>query len=391
MPAIDVAKARADTPACEKILHFNNAGAALPPDPVHAAVVGYLELERDCGGYEAEAAARDRLDGFYLNFARLLNCDRDEIAFAESATRAWDMAFHALPFAPGDRIVTGRAEYVSNYFAFLQAKRHRDVEITVIDNDGDGQIDLAALERALDGAVKLIALTHVPTSGGLINPAAEVGAIARRHGIPYLLDACQSVGQMPVDVAAIGCDMLAGTGRKFLRGPRGTGFLYVRREMLDRLDPPFVDLHAADWTSRDVFTLRPDAMRFEAFEYSRAGQAGLATAADYALGLGLEAIRDRIRVLADNLREKLADLAGVTVHDLGRHRCGIVTFTRRGEPPSTIRSRLAKTSINISVTPASMARLDLDPRGLEAVARASLHYYNTETEIDRFCATLAAG
>jgi selenocysteine lyase/cysteine desulfurase len=390
MPTIDVVAVRADTPACESVIHFNNAGSALPPDPVHDAVVAYLDLERRVGGYEAEAASSDRLNGFYTSFARVLNCEADEIAFAHSATHAWTQAFHALPFSPGDRILTARAEYVSNYFAFLQLRERLGISIDVVDNDADGQVDVGALESMIDERTKLIALTHVPTSGGLVNPAAAVGAIARRHGILYLLDACQSVGQMPVDVAAIGCDMLSGTGRKYLRGPRGTGFLYVRRSLLEALHPPVIDLHAATWTSLDTYKLRDDARRFESFEFSRAGKVGLATAVDYALTLGLDAIRERITALAAHLRDRLSAFPGVTVHDQGRERCGIVTFTKEDETPTDIRARLSRDHINISVSPLTMARLDFEGRGLDAVARASVHYYNTEDEIERFCATLSA-
>lgn len=389
MPPIDLKRIRAETPGCETVLHFNNAGASLPPQPVYQAVTDHLKLESRMGGYEAQAHAQEKLNRFYQAFACLLNCDPEEIAFIENATRAWDMVFYAIPFKPGDRILTAQAEYASNYLAFLQVAKRKDIKIDVVPNDASGQISLDALEEMIDEDVKLIAITHVPTQGGLINPAEAVGQIARRHNILYLLDACQSVGQMPIDVKQIKCDMLSGTGRKYLRGPRGTGFLFVRRSLIELLEPPFIDLHAATWIDKDRFEIRNDARRFENWESYIAGRIGLATAVDYALEIGLEAIQERVQYLAALLRNRLSEFAGIVVRDLGQHRCGIVTFTKEDESASALKQRLASHQINISVSPARYARLDLDSRGISELARASVHYFNTEAEIDRFCTKLS--
>jgi selenocysteine lyase/cysteine desulfurase len=298
------------------------------------------------------------------------------------------MAFYALPFAPGDRILTATSEYASNYVAFLQVARRAGAVIEVIPDDAHGQLDVAALRRMVDERVKLIAITHVPTNGGLVNPAAAVGAVAREAGIPYLLDACQSAGQMPLDVGALGCDMLSLTGRKYLRGPRGTGLLYVRRALAQQLEPPLIDLHAARWVARDRFELRPDARRFENWESFVAGKIGLGVAIDYALGWGVEAIRERVYALAGALRERLAALDGVTVRDRGDERCGIVTFTAEGVAPDAIKTALAARRINVTVSRRSSTRLDMEARELEEVVRASVHYYNSDVEVERFTAAL---
>lgn len=386
----DLLRARRETPGCENVLHFNNAGASLMPQPVLDAVVGHLQLEAQIGAYEAEARRGDAVERVYDAAATMLNCRRDEIAFVECATRAWDMAFYAIPFRPGDRILTAEAEYASNYIAYLQMAKKAGVCVEVIPSDAEGRIDVEALRRAIDARVKLIAITHVPTNGGLVNPAAEVGKVAREAGVLYLLDACQSVGQMPMDVEALGCDMLSATGRKFLRGPRGTGFLYVRQRVLDQLEPPFLDMLAAEWVARDRYTVRPDARRFETFECNIAAKIGMGTAIDYALGWGLEAIRARVISLADSLRRQLAALPGVTVRDLGRERCGIVTFTVEGAEAWAVRDRLAEHRINVTVSSRSSTRIDMEARGLSDLIRASVHYYNTDAEIERFCATLAS-
>lgn len=387
--SIDISRVRAETPAVAKLIHFNNAGAALAPEPVMRALLEHLALEQTIGGYEAARQAQPQLDDFYAAFAELLNAERIEIAFIENATRAWDMAFYAIPFKRGDRILTAEAEYVSNYIGFLQMQQRAGVTITVVPSNAHGEIDLEALEKELRaGGVRLVAITHVPTQGGLVNPAAEVGRLAKAYGALYLLDACQSVGQMPVDVEAIGCDMLSGTGRKFLRGPRGTGFLYVRTAVLDQLEPPFLDLLAAEVLPQGGYRMLADARRFENWESYVAGRIALGRAARYAMELGLDAIEARVFALAEHMRKRLSADARITITDLGRRRSGIVTFTKADEPPATMMQRLAAANINVSVSMARYATLDLGKRGLDAVLRASVHYYNTEEEIARFAEVL---
>lgn len=386
---IDLDRVRADTPGCARVLHFNNAGSALPPACVLDAVQAHLAREAEIGGYEAADEALPRIERTYDAIAAMLGCGRDEIAFVENATRAWDMAFYGFRFGPGDRILTGRAEYASNAIALLQVAGRTGAQVEVVPDDDQGQIDVGALGNMIDDRVKLVALTHVPTNSGLVNPAARVGAVTRAAGVPFLLDACQSAGQMPLEVETLGCDMLSATGRKFLRGPRGTGFLYVRRAWIERLEPPFLDLHAATWTAPFAYEVRSDARRFENWESYVAGRVGLGVAVDYALGLGLDAIRDRVMHLAADLRTRLAALPGVAVHDKGAERCGIVTFTVADEAAGSVVKRLRAKGINTSASGVESTRFDMASRGLTEVVRASVHYYNTESEIDRFCAAVA--
>lgn len=387
--SIDLARARQDTPACERLLHFNNAGAALMPQVVADAVVSHIRLEEEMGGYEAARQAHDAVDYTYEAAARLLGCGRDEIAIMDSATRAWQMAFYSIPFRRGDRILTSMSEYASNYIAFLQISHKLGVKVEPIPNDEQGQTSVAALGQMLDKRVRLIAINHVPTDSGLVNPAAAIGKLAREADVLYLLDACQSVGQMPLDVNAIGCDFLSGTGRKYLRGPRGTGFLYVRREHIAELEPPMLDLLSADWTAPDQYEVRPDALRFETWEANIAAKIGLAMAIDYALQWGLADIRDRVYTLAADLRARLGQMRGVTVRDIGAEQCGIVTFTVDGYDPTAIREALGAQHINVWVILAEHALLDMPARGLDKVVRASVHYYNSEDEVAQFCAALA--
>ncbi|MDO9412473.1 MAG: aminotransferase class V-fold PLP-dependent enzyme [Pseudolabrys sp.] len=382
----DIDRLRADTPGIAHRIHLNNAGAALMPRPVLEAMTGYLTRESEIGGYETAAEAAPRLDAVYASVARLIGASRDEIALTENATVAWQMAFYSLAFKPGDRILTARAEYAANYVAFLQVAKRTGAVVEVIPDDADGRLDPEALRRMIDDRVKLIAITWVPTNGGLVNPAAAVGAIAREHNIPYLLDACQAVGQMPVDVEALQCDMLSATGRKFLRGPRGSGFLYVRRELLERLEPPMIDHFAAPWVATDRYELRPDARRFENWENNYAARLGLGVAIDYALDIGMEAIAACCRDLSGHMRQALARIPGVTLHDLGPDPAAIVTFSVSGHDANAIKEGLAKAGINVSVSVPASTLLDAEARHLPALVRASPHYYNSSDEIDRMAA-----
>ncbi|MGC1782162.1 MAG: aminotransferase class V-fold PLP-dependent enzyme [Acidobacteriaceae bacterium] len=393
--SIDLAAVRADTPGCEKVLHFNNAGASLPPTIVLERVKAHLDLEAEIGGYEAADRTADEYGRVYASIARMLGCRAEEIALVESATRAWDAAFYALAerLQPGDKILTAANEYASNYLAFLQSSRKRGIEIVVVPSEPNGEISLPALEHTIaqhSERVKLIALTHVPTNGGLVQPASAVGRIARAHGIPFLLDACQSVGQMPLDVETLGCDMLSATGRKYLRGPRGTGFLYARQSFLDRmrLEPVPIDMRAATWTAHDRYEILEDARRFEAWESSIACRVGLGVAVEYATMIGLEKIAARVTMLAAQLRVQLAEISGVTVHDLpgsGKNsQCGIVTFTHERYPAQAVFERMRDQNINVRVAPILGALIDAKQRGLPEMVRASVHYYNSEEEIARF-------
>ncbi|MFN3745530.1 MAG: aminotransferase class V-fold PLP-dependent enzyme [Hyphomicrobiaceae bacterium] len=386
---IDVQRVRADTIGVNNRIHLNNAGAGLMPTPVLDAMTGYLRREAEIGGYEAAREQADRLDGVYASVARLLGAAPDEIALTENATVAWQMAFYALAFRPADRILTAQAEYAANYVAFLQVAKRTGAVIEVVPNDPSGALCAESLESMIDDRARLIAMTWVPTNGGLVNPAAAVGKIARKHGIPYLLDACQAVGQMPVDVAALGCDMLSATGRKFLRGPRGTGFLYVRRDLMLRLEPPLIDHFAAPWVAADRYDLRPDARRFETWENNYAARLGLGVAVDYALAIGMEPIMTRCRLLADQLRTELARIPGVALHDLGTERAAIVTFTVAGLDAREVCARLSAQGINVTTSQPSSTLLDATARSLPMIVRASPHYYNTEDEVLRLVQAVA--
>lgn len=382
---MNIEQLRADTPGVEQLIHFNNAGAALMPDPVIDVMTRHLQLEASLGGYEAAGQRAFELESVYGAIGRLINARPDEIAVIENATRAWDMAFYSLPLGPGDVVLTSTTEYAGNYIPYLQLKKLRGIEIRIIPNDEQGQVSLPALQDMLgDDRVALVSLPVIATNGGPVQPIEEIGALARAAGVLFLLDACQGVGQMPIDVQKIGCHLLAATSRKYLRGPRGMGFLYVEKSLCERLEPVFLDLHSAALLSPDSFEIRADARRFENWECNVAAKLGLGTAVDYALAQGIEPMWQRIQHLASYLRHRLANVPGVTPQDSGSVKSGIVTFTHQGHGAVQVQQWLAGQDKRINVTTSTFRStlLDMQQRGLQEVSRASVHAYNTEAEID---------
>ncbi|MEU2265600.1 aminotransferase class V-fold PLP-dependent enzyme [Streptomyces olindensis] len=386
---MDIEALRRDTPGTAHRIHLNNAGAGLLSRQTLKAVTSHLELEATIGGYEAADQERDRIDATYGHLARLVGGTADEIALFDNSTHAWNAAFYAMTFKPGDRILTGRAEYGSGVLAYLQTARRTGAEIVVVPDDESGRLDTTALANLIDDRTRLVGLTHVPTSGGLVNPAAEVGRITRAAGVPFLLDATQSVGQFPVDVAEIGCDMLTATGRKFLRGPRGTGFLWVRTEALAFLEPHVIEIAAATWDGRRGFTWNDGARRFGTWEAGYAGVLGLSTAVRQALDLGMDEIGRRTLALGARLREQLDAVPGITTYDLGRQRCAIVTCKVDTMATADTAAALAAHGINVSTTDPAQTQFDTEARGVHPLLRLSPHYYNTEAEIDRAVEVLA--
>lgn len=386
----EIAKYRSETPGTQHVIHFNNAGAALTPTPVYQAVQEYLESEYLIGGYETCEKYAEGFASTKKAIAQLLSASSDEIALLESATTAWYKAFLGLNLQKGDIILTSVTEYVSNFLGFLREKESKGIEIQVIPQVATGEIDVEALGKMITPRVKLIAITHIPTNGGLVNPAKEVGELARKHQTPYLLDACQTVGQMPIDVDEIGCDMLSATGRKFLRGPRGTGFLYVRKSLIPQMHPPLPDLVSNTWEDPYTSIPRDGAIRFENYEKHFAGQIGLGVATQYALDIGLDRIWERVLMLSGMLRESLNKLDGIQTRDLGIQPCGIVTFTSEKLDAQEIKTRLLQRNINVSLVMPEGALLDMRDRKLGNMIRASVHYYNTEEEIETFTEILGS-
>ena len=375
---------RADTPGSERLVHLNNAGASLVPRPVRDAVRSHLDLEDELGGYEAAESRADAIQGVADDLAGLLGCRGRNIALSQNSTAAFAQALSAFDFVRGDVILTSRADYASNQIMYLSLARRLGVEIVRAPDLPGGGVDPEAVRSVISRRrPALVALTWIPTNSGLVQAVPAVGEACRSAEVPYLVDACQAVGQMPVDAAAIECDYLAATARKFLRGPRGIGFLYVADRAIARGDHPrLVDMHGATWTDPDRFELNPDARRFELWEISHSLVLGVGAAVRYALGVGIEAARDRAWALAAYARARLAELPGVRVLDRGAELCAIVTAEPAGRAGEEIKLALRARGINISSPGREDAVIDMDEKGASSAIRISPHYYNTAGEID---------
>lgn len=382
----DLETLRADTPGTQHVVHLNNAGAGLMPASVVDTITNYIALEAEMGGYEAADRHRDAIRGFYAATAELLNTTPDNVAATASATDAYARALSAIPFERGDVILTTLNDYVSNQLAFLSLRKRYGVKIVRADDAPGGGVsveDVAAKIKAL--RPRLVAVTHVPTNSGLVQPVAAIGQLCRDYDVLYLVDACQSVGQLLVDVARIQCDFLTATCRKFLRGPRGMGFLYVSDKVLSEgYAPLFIDLHGASWESANEFRPVATASRFEDWEFPYALVLGAAEAHRYALKVGLETIARRNAHLCTYLRQQLNTLTGVRLLDEGEQLSSIITIVSDQKPAEMIRAELSANSVNTSLSGYGSAILDYGRKGMTTTAlRISPHYYNTESEIDR--------
>ncbi len=382
LSAAEVEAIRAATPLSGDRIHLNHAGDSPSSATVLATQIDHLRRESEIGGYEAAVERAEEDAGVYRSIATMLGCQPEEIARQEHATAAWNAGFWSIPMQPGQRILTAEAAYGANAVGFLHAEQHRGVTVEVVPSDETGQVDVAALSDRVGDDVALIALTHIPTNGGLVNPAAEVGAVARAAGIPFLLDACQSVGHLDLDVTELGCDLLSATGRKYLRGPRGTGFLYASEAIVERLVPATPDHHGATWADGRTYTLASTATRFEHWEYNHAAWLALGTAVDEAMAIGIDRIEATIRARAAELRTAL-EAAGFPVLDLGVDRCGIVTTSVPGVTADVAKRHLAEAGINVSISTPDSTRWDAERRNLEPMLRLSVHASTLTAEAER--------
>jgi selenocysteine lyase/cysteine desulfurase len=377
---------RKDTEGCSNIIHLNNAGASLMPDTVTKSILDHIKLEASIGGYEASALMKAGINEFYAQAGKLLNSKPSRIAFTSSATDSYSRALSSIPFKAGDVILTSNDDFISNQIQFLSCQKRFGIRVARINNAPGGGVDLNDLEYKLKTLhPRLLAITHIPTNSGLVQPVKEIGVMAKQYDAYYILDACQSIGQMKLDVEELGCDFLSVTSRKFLRGPRGAGFLYISDRVLqDGLEPLFIDMRGAEWIEKDIYKQREDAARFEDWEFAYALVLGTRYAIEYCLQIGEERIWQRVKELSSYMRAELAGINRVKILDQGPELGGLVTFTAEGHDPVRITQQLLERKINVVPSFRNFAILDFDKKKAAWAIRASPHYFNTHEEIDQF-------
>ena len=385
LPASDqLATWRADTPGCAHRNHLNNAGAALMPQPVIDAITGHVKLESEIGGYEAADARAAEIESGYGPLAEIVGARPENMAVVSNATAGFVQALSSFDFAPGDVIVTTHCDYTSNQIQYLALSARLGVEIVHANDLPEGGVDPQSVREIIARRrPRLVAVTWIPTNSGLVQDVEAVGAVCEAAGVPYVVDACQAVGQLPIDVARLRCDYLSATARKFMRGPRGIGFMFASDRALARGDHPlFVDMRGAHWVEASRYEVVPTARRYEDWELPYALVLGQAAAARYALEVGIETAQARAWGLAEQLRDALGALPGVRVLDRGASRCAIVTVAFDGRHADPIVRALKERGINTVSSLREYGIYDFDAKRVESAVRLSPHYYNTEGELD---------
>lgn len=381
---MNIEQIRRDTPSCNDRIFMNSAGASLSPHIVIDVIKEYLDEEQVDGGYKVADLRTADIVKFYEALGHFLNCSADNVGFAYNATDAYARALSCIPFRTGDVVLTTDDDYVSNHIALFSLQKRFGIRLVKVDNLANGDLNLQDFEDKIrKEKPALVSVTHIPTNSGKIQPVEEVGALCRKYDTWYLVDACQSVGQIPVDVQAIGCDFLTATGRKFMRGPRGTGFIYASDKVLDAgLEPLFIDMRGADWTSPDSYTPNKGARIFELFEIPYALLLGLTEAVKYVNRIGIHDIYAYNNKLSSRLRENLGLTPNLRLTDEGSRLSNIVTFHVTGIQPEKITQALDREKVYYSVSRKKNAFIDFDKKGIDWAIRLSPHYFNTMEEIE---------
>ena len=364
------------------VVHFNHSGAGLPSPETVQAVVDHLRLEAERGPMEAGAIASDAIRNSYQVAAQLLGCAPQDVAFGTSHGQLYGNLIASIPLSAGDKIFVSRQEWIGNVLCLQRSANLSGASLSLMASDDTSAVDPIALGESLSSEVRIVALTWIGAGSALINPAAAIGAAIRHAGSSafFIIDASQAIGQVPINVAEIGCDALIACGRKFLRGPRGTALAYISPRLAAEIVPRSIDNVSSTLSNGNVVVAN-SAQAFEFGEESVALKLGLGKAIEQALSLGVDRIRLKLHHKAAILRQALAVVPGVQLLDLGNSKGAAVTFAINGVACATAKQRLADQGINIGMNGPGYTPYDLSIRGISELLRASVHLSTTDDDI----------
>ncbi len=352
--------------------YLNHAACGLLPDAALHAMHGYALREQALGAYGAARQVQAEIEQLYQGIAATIHAQPQDIALTQGNSDGWSLVVSAMDWSGGGRILAPRSEWGGNLGILMQLSAQCGVQVEEIPSDADGAVDLEALETLLRTPASLVVLTWMPANSPLVQPAEAVGALCAQAGVPLLVDAAQAVGQWPVDVRQLQCAALTAPGRKWLRGPRGTGFVYVHPDFLPRLRPLTADHFSRPWQTGNTWTYRADARRLEQSEASVALRLGLGAALAAWNALGMERIHGEIQKRADWLRDGLDCLPGIRAHRSGRHASsGIVTLECSRHDAAALHRGLQERGVEAALSPVAFTPWDMQARGLSAVLRLS--------------------
>ena len=382
---MNIEQIRQDTPNCKDKIFLNSAGASLIPKIVVHKVNEYLIEEEKIGGYKLEELRKSEFDEFYNEVAKLIHCEAHNIAFINNATDGYIKALSCIDFKEDDTVITTDDDYASNHIHFIALQKRYHINVVRIKTFENGELDIEDFETLIKMyRTKLVSISHIPTNSGLIQNVKAIGNICEKNNIIFLLDACQSVGQIVVDVKPLKCDFLTATGRKFLRGPRGTGFLYVSDKILkEQYAPLYIDGRGATWTEIYKFEMLDSAKRFELWESPCAFKMGFQEAIKYANNIGMEHIQAYNEKIMKQLRANLSSIPNVVLFDKGLNTSNILTFRKGNVSLKRISNILDKNKVYYSVSNKEWGLIDFNKKGIEWAIRLSPHYFNTIEEMDK--------
>lgn len=371
-------------------MYFNNAGAGLMSKGTYETLTNHMEIEMNVGAYKAAAIKSDAVNNFYLLAAKLLNAgSKDEIAFIDSASRGWNLIIYGLDIKESDVIVTLSSEYGTNLLTIYDIAKRTHCGIKVIQCDNEGNFSLDDVDQALQSGGTILAVSHVAAQGSIVNPVVELGILAQKYDAIYIVDGCQAVGQIKVDVQQINCCAYVTAGRKWLRGPRGTGILYVRRNAPIRT--PQIDLASADLVFDELGTVvdvkvRDDAKQFELWEKSTSSLLGLANAIQEYMDYGIDTAEQEICAKANYIRSFVVSNQHLALVGSENSSTGVVGFyIKDPKQEKKVKELIEKENFIISYVCDWDCPTFFPQNGVQYIFRISPHYYTSNDDIQAIC------